>query len=253
MTILTKDQKKKLNVVVTDSKLYPELNGKILKITIRYDDECGNGHNSFAITGSCGGNNGIGGRIHSFIAEQAPELKKYIKWHLMSSNGPMHYIANSLYHAKEVKRNTVPRFYDNYLKFEDIPFTFKLSKKLKEFLESYNGEKLEVVAVKHPKDPETYSDNFTFSNCELDWYKCLFHSKREAEEMLEALNSRPFEIIKEVSSYENEKTPDLKAARSSAIWPDAELEDFTKEKLEARLPQLIEDFKRDLDELGLVY
>lgn len=252
-SVLTKNQKKIINVPVVDSKLYPEFNGKTLKIHIRYDDKCGNGHNSFSITGSCGGNNGIGGCIHDFIAEQKPELKKYLKWHLCGSNEPMHYLANSMYHAKEIKPNTVPRFYDYYLKFEGISFTFKLDKRFKSFLESYNGESLEVVAVKHPRDSKTYSDNYTFSNCTLDWYKCLFREERKAVEMANALMSRPFEITRQISSYRDEKIPDLKAARRSAIWFDAELSDFTEEKLMARLPKLIEEFRKDVESLGFVY
>jgi len=49
------------------------------------------------------------------------------------------------------------------------------------------------------------------------------------------------------------KEPDLEAARNAACWPDAQLEDFTKEKLEARLPALMEEFKRDVESLGFVY
>jgi len=102
-SILTKNQKQTKCIPIKNSKLYPEFNGKTLKIQIRYDDECGNKHNTFSITGSAGGNNGIGGCIHDFIIEQAPELEKFIKWHLTSSDGPMHYIANSMYHASEGK------------------------------------------------------------------------------------------------------------------------------------------------------
>jgi len=55
----------------------------------------------FSITGEIGaGGHYAAGCIHVEIAEAFPEFKKYIKWHLCNVNdGPMHYIANALYHA----------------------------------------------------------------------------------------------------------------------------------------------------------
>lgn len=77
--------------------------GALIKAKVRYDDECGNGHNSFSITGeiyiprrndceACG-------CLHEEIAKAFPELAPYIKWHLTGSDGPMHYIENTLYWA----------------------------------------------------------------------------------------------------------------------------------------------------------
>jgi hypothetical protein len=72
-----------------------------LTAEVRYDDECGNGHNSFSVTGeirvprrrdceACG-------MLHDEIRKVFPELEPYLKWHLVSSDKPMHYIANTLY------------------------------------------------------------------------------------------------------------------------------------------------------------
>jgi hypothetical protein len=75
-----------------------------LEAIVRYDDQCNNGHNTLSITGSVYSSNGRnigGGCCHDEIAKSFPQLKKYIKFHLVSSNGPLHYIANSLYWAKE--------------------------------------------------------------------------------------------------------------------------------------------------------
>ena len=76
--------------------------------TVRYDDECGNRHNSFAITGTQYRKRANGtwdedsfGCMHEEIAKRFPELTPFIKWHLVDSNGPMHYIANTVYHALE--------------------------------------------------------------------------------------------------------------------------------------------------------
>lgn len=78
-------------------------NGALIKAEIRLDDECKNGHDSFAITGeiyrpgrrdceACG-------CLHEEIAASFPELAPYIRWHLTSTDGPMHYLANAMYHA----------------------------------------------------------------------------------------------------------------------------------------------------------
>lgn len=73
----------------------------LIKAKVRYDDECGNGHNSFAITDeiyipgkrdceACG-------MLHEEIVKSFPELQPFLKWHLVSSDEPMHYVANTLY------------------------------------------------------------------------------------------------------------------------------------------------------------
>ena len=78
-------------------------NGAMIKAEIRLDDECKNGHDSFSITGeiyipkrrdceACG-------CLHDEIAEKFPELAPFIRWHLTSTDGPMHYLANAMYHA----------------------------------------------------------------------------------------------------------------------------------------------------------
>ena len=234
-------------------------------VKIRYDDECSNGHNTFTITADTYKRSGrresaylAGGCCHDEIIKHFPELKRAIDFHLTSSDGPLHYVANAMYHAKEVKPNTVPRFYDHRLMFFDCPFTFKLNKRLKAFIDSYTfGDNIEVVALTHPrnhiKGEYQYSDNYTFKGLELDWYKSLFTERREAEEMAQAIMSMPFTIEQFVSSYQDEKIPDLEAARNCAIWNDAELEDFTEEKLNARLPVLMQEFKQIVESFGFEY
>lgn len=121
-----------------------------IKVNVRYDDQCGNGHNTFSITADVsykGGGHSCGCQ-HELVVEHFPELEKYIKWHLTSCDGPLHYIANSMYWAKE---------------------------------------------------------------------------------------------------------GNLEYARNSAVWPDAELEDFTPEKLNSRLLSLMLEFKQDMESLGFVY
>lgn len=132
---------------------------------VRYDDESGNGHNTFAITGEIfrlqinrGGRSSFDscGCLHDDIAKHFPELAPFLKWHLMSSDGPMHYVANTIYHASE------------------------------------------------------YPDGHILA-----------------------------------------KGADLKAARRSAIWPDATLDQLKDEAaLLERLPDLINDFRSDVLSLG---
>jgi hypothetical protein len=100
-SVLTKEQKKVFSKAITYC-------GKpaTIKAEVRYDDHCGNGHNSFSITGeiwlkgktrdceTCG-------CIHDEIAKHFSELAPLIKWHLTNSDGPMHYVANTVYHATQ--------------------------------------------------------------------------------------------------------------------------------------------------------
>lgn len=76
-----------------------------LRVEVRFDDECRNGHNTFTITAEVRipGRRDIEacGCLHEDIAEVFPELAPLIKWHLVSSDGPMHYLANTLYHASD--------------------------------------------------------------------------------------------------------------------------------------------------------
>lgn len=154
---LTKNQKKTVVKIKGHEKLV---------IKLRHDDECGNGHNTFAVTADLHekAKNGLwvwqaGGCLHNEIAQWAPDIAPFIKWHLCSTDGPMHYIANSMYHASD-------------------------------------------------------------KDC---W------GRRKGKE------------------------PDLEAARSCAIWPEATLEDFTEEKLLARLPALMQEFKAAVEALGFEY
>lgn len=77
--------------------------GATLRVEMRFDDECRNGHATFAITAevrrprqrdceACG-------CLHDEIAAVFSELAPLIKWHLTSTDGPMHYLANTIYHA----------------------------------------------------------------------------------------------------------------------------------------------------------
>lgn len=117
-SILTKHQ------IKTFEKTYTE-DGKQFRmiVIVRYDDRCGNGHNTFSITADIDrkqGNRWIedsGGCLHDEIVRHFPELEKFIKWHLVSSDEPMYYIANTLYWAENAAKGGSKRF--NYRTMKD--------------------------------------------------------------------------------------------------------------------------------------
>jgi hypothetical protein len=105
-SILTKRQRLKFGPVC-----YTENDEEYRIIAdVRYDDDCGNGHNTFSITARIDQKDTLGrwreysgGCCHDEVAAHFPELAPFIKWHLYSSDGPMHYIANTIYHVQEKK------------------------------------------------------------------------------------------------------------------------------------------------------
>jgi len=247
-------------------------NGRIIA-EVRHDDSCGNGHNSFAITGTIYSSESstadryfeTGGCIHDEITKHFPELAPFIKWHLSSTDGPMHYVANTLYHSRDRTHRGVeigaPVAFTECLKFEGIPFTYE--EKEKGFFNYVKNGcfDTEVIRIDHPKNPALYSANYTLGNFEHErpspsgeWYDCLFKSEREALEWLEMLQTFKVEFVQIPTKWCEEVEPNLEGARRSAVWPEATLEQLqNKELLEARLPQLMEDFKKDVESLGLIY
>jgi hypothetical protein len=117
-SILTKHQVKNFEKEITLS----DGTEAYLSVEIRHDDECGNGHNSFSMTGelydrninngdkchvlSSGKRRWLGscGCLHDEITCYFPELKKYLKWHLCSTDYPMHYEVNTIYYAGNKER-----------------------------------------------------------------------------------------------------------------------------------------------------
>lgn len=77
--------------------------GAVITVLCRFDDSCKNGHDTFSITAEVRlpGKRDIeaGGCLHGDIVKVFPELEPLIKWHLCSTDGPMHGIANTIYHA----------------------------------------------------------------------------------------------------------------------------------------------------------
>lgn len=87
-------------------RFYTENNHQYrITATVRHDDQCRNGRNSFSITADIDRKVGSGWREYSYgcchedVAKHFPELVPYIKWHLCSADEPMYYVANAKYWA----------------------------------------------------------------------------------------------------------------------------------------------------------
>lgn len=95
--------------MVTEWRQFSE-NGRKYKIraTVQFDDSCRNGHQTFSITGEIYELRGrwcerAFGRLVEEIETHFPELRHLMKWHLCSTDGPLHYVANTMYFIKNGK------------------------------------------------------------------------------------------------------------------------------------------------------
>lgn len=223
-SVLTKSQKK-----VYGPKFFTEDDRRYEIIaTVRYDDECGNGHNSFSITGEiwrvprrqdCEST----GCIHEKIAEHFPELAPFIKWHLVGSDGPMYYLSNTIYHASNRDHRGLQKGEMRQLR------NGRTNKPV--WQRVVRGNSGEVVGVGSAS--WTDSDEEPDESICAKWEAVLIEGEGKARE--------------------------LNHARSSAVWPEATDEQLTADPavlraaLTARLPALMEEFKAAVESLGLVY
>lgn len=192
---------------------------------VRYDDECKNGHNTFSITAEIDekGDSGrwresSGGCCHDAVAKHFPQLAPLIKWHLTSSDGPMHYLENTIYLAGE--RDCHGLLKDEFRQHTSLgPHENGGVEGVPNWVLELPDISTDVYAMEKPK-PVT-----------IEWkaYGCT--GKGKARE--------------------------LDAARNSAVWPEATDDELTapglKERLIARLPQLMAEFKAAIESLGFEY
>jgi hypothetical protein len=264
-SILTKSQKKVFNKTVGNTRI---------NVKVRYDDQCGNGHNTFAITADiyerCSTRGlwreSMGGCCHDEIVKFFPELEPFIQWHLCSSDGPMYYVSNTMYYARDRthagKEIGEAISFKTRLKFEGFPVTFK--EQAAGFWNYLDGvgdfEAVEVEEVKYDgKDTYDFTPNYSLTGFVKEnevgkWYKAPFKSKREAVEFLDALRACGYESVKIANGWCEAVEPNIEAARSCAIWPNATLKQLQdKEALEARQPCLQNRFREAVEELGFTW
>lgn len=251
--------------------------GAIIQANVCFDDNCRNGHNSFAITGEIripGGRDcEAAGCIHEEIAEYFPELVPLIRWHLTSADGPMHYIANAVYHASNRdhwgKLKGEPRQFETRIQFGDNPIKHKLPGKFVQFLESaasHPGKSrfdFEVLPCYHDDNGKPgkyqFGPKFTFGGFADKWHECPFDTEGAAVDFLEALQHCDPQFVKIATAWGEGKERDLDAARAAACWPDAPDSILMADKatltaaLEARAPALIAEFRQAMESAGLLW
>ena len=263
--------------------------GGVMIVEIRYDDECKNKHNSFAITANVitdrsrkMGDIEAGGCMHEEIARVFPELASLSQWHLFDSdNGPLHYVSNTLYHATNWADSRyapgTPCRWETRARFGNFPITFVFSKRFREYLiariehtrttlktNPAHVAKFEPVAVPYVKKAgETYDFGphytVTGDDCKV-WHEAPFKDLNEAQEFCAALNTYELTFEKVPTDYAKEKPRNLDFARKGANWPEATDEqlcahpDELKAALLARLPAMMERFRKAVqDECGFMY
>jgi hypothetical protein len=256
--------------------------GSTITVEVRFDDECKNGNQSFAITGNVrepgARDSTMCGCIHEEIAKFFPELAPLIQWHLFDTSGPMHYVANTAYHASDRDHNGraagEPSAWDLVIKFGSFPITQKINAKFSQWLTAAkeHGDTSSAtnparvwppvaVAVEHEKKPgETYdfAPKYTFNGFDCKWYECPFDSLAEAQQFADALKLG-FTFEKIPTAYSKGKTRDLAAARSCGVWPDATDAELCAPRADlerallARLPGLVAAFRADMDKCGLLW
>jgi hypothetical protein len=194
---------------------------------VRYDDECGNGHNTFSITGAIDRKMALtrggvvevhwreesGGCIHDEIARHFPELKPLLKWHLCSSDGPLHYVANTVYLAGDRDCGGLRA-----------------------------GERRQIV------------------NGRTGLPAWKLEADRKLPEHVDSLECPADTAVLRYQPWcrvGEGKARELDAARRSAVWPEATDDDLTADgladRLAARLPALLTEFRAAVESLGFVW
>ena len=241
-----------------------------MTVEIRYDDDCGNGHNTFSITAEIHEKRGnkwyesMGGCLHDEVEKHFPEFAPYLKWHLVSSDGPMHYLANTLYHASNLDcwgraLGEVSRV-EKSIRFDNVPISHKVGVKFWTWLQEKQQDKdFEYILdkIEHPRESSTFGPKYTFTGFCDKWHDCPFDNETQANEFLAAITSCKVSFVETPVEWSKGKVQDLESARRAAVWSEATDEELTspdlKEKLIARLPQLLADFQAAMESLGFEY
>lgn len=199
-----------------------------MRVRMRHDDNCRNGNCTFSVTvdGFTNGRADWGGAAHDSVREHFPELSDFLQWHLASTDGPMHYFANTIYHAGD-------RDHYGLRKGESRQVTNRAGELL---------WKLEMFELS-TGEPVTLGAFQPFAS----------HAGPEAPELGHGLRWSPVLRIGEG------KPRDLAAARSAAVWPDVSDSILCAEPsalrvaLEARLPGLMARFRQTVIGAGFYF
>lgn len=216
-----------------------------------------------------------------------PEYAHLEKFHGCTSHGPLYYLGNTLYHVGDKdcwgmkKGEEKILSYGYCLLVNDIKYPilhFRRRNKLLEYLmkvegflkenesisdlkeEFYKKEKgfqdLNVYSYPYKDPSKKFTPQFSIVP-NSNWSDCFydFFDRAHVKMFIETYknNSITFKRYPDSIRIGEGKERDLEAARSTAIWPEANVEDFTAEKLIERLPPLMIEFKNEMEKLGFVY
>lgn len=251
-----------------------------IQVSIRFDDNCKNGHETFAITAEIANPGGHDqdilacGCCHEEIAEAFPELAPLIQWHLTSADSPMHYIANAVYLAGDrdhwgKRAGDVSRS-ETVLQFDAVPIRHRIPRGLEAFLRevaTYDPQGREAaltpIAVAHvnkPGDSYSFGPKYQFAGQPpLKWHECAFDTEEEAQRFGDAFANHNPTFHTLPTAWSEGKARELDAARSVAVWPDAtdaelmQEPDALRAALEARLPSLQAGFRAAMDGAGFAW
>lgn len=260
-------------------------NGK-MAVDIRFDDNCKNGHNTFAITADVvtvesrrQNDIAAGGCMHDEILQIFPELAPLIKWHLCSTDGPMHYVANTVYHASDLDYNGRAKgeasAWSYGYRFDDVPMIHIVKPSFFKWIEARrafnnstpksnpaHGEFI-VTAIAHVERPTSngykFGPKFTFVGFGQQWHDCPFDDEATAQSMAQALNRCRVYPERVPTAYSEGKERDLEAARRCAVWPEATDAQLCLPKAELtallaeRLPGLLATMRADIEAAGFVW
>lgn len=263
-----------------------------LHVEVRWDDSCNNGHNTLGVTGTVYDNSRTGrdkvdrcGCLHDDILGAVrrnlipQEVGDLIPFHLVSSDSPMHYLANVRYSASEKncwgKKKGEPCGWDDFAVVANSPIKHKLDSKLKKCIEKLQAmgpeQEAFVVDVAHKSSPgEMYkfAPKWTIligDEAPPEWYQCPFDLYDEAKQWMDACLGGLVKLERIATEWSKGKERDLKAARSCACgdWPedhplylsDAQLCDDAnlEATLNARLPLVLAEMRRRIEAVGLVW
>lgn len=217
-----------------------------------------------------------GGAAHDLFAEHFPKLAHLVRWHLVSyDKGPMHYPANPLYLASDRdhwgRRKGEPSSWRTFALIGNSPLSQPIHIRRAQAIERWQREHfsdeagtirrtggelyLTLVPVSHERDGHHYGEKFYIEEIdgELPWHDCPYGSRREAEEWSRALLGKVgVRFSTEAVEWSEGKAPELEAARRSACWPDATLEQLQDEAaLMARLPDLLAQMRAEVEAAGI--
>jgi len=236
--------------------------------TLRFDDQCGNGHQTFSITGRISERRAgsrtapwqvsSSGCVHEDIARRFPQYAHLIKWHGTTTAGPLYYVENTTYNAGNLdsrgKLEGEPWAWDDHAQFDDFAITYPLKEGLKEWLAAYT--KGDPVVVREVRSLDGKYSGFTFGD-QKQWSDCPFRTVVRAEQFAQAVREAThIQVLRIPTLFSEGKARELDSARRCAVWPDATDHQLCAPKgeltaaLEARRPALLVAFRADMEAAG---